>query len=300
MKIYYVAGIPFSNELRHSRTKGSRNGVRRYQYEDGTLTPEGRRRYLQGGARNVAVGMDESRYFQNVHRDQDASYKRQNNLINRTKRGYYDTKQKVDKFSENVRSGIKDIPSTVEYLGKEVTEQLPRKAKEAWTGERHKRREISAIKYDGKQGSEYDAVKEYNAYQNAPRQVINRTIGNAKKAVTSAADKARKGLLGDEDRLAEARKAVEEAERKVKVTDSLLNTLGKSPNDAYELAEMKGDEEIELEKRRKELAEVEKEYNSATKQRVTNFVNQKASDISSWGSDQLNKGKSFFKGLFGK
>lgn len=45
-KTYYVAGIPVSGDyLMHTRTVGSKNGVRRYQYEDGKLTPLGKIHY---------------------------------------------------------------------------------------------------------------------------------------------------------------------------------------------------------------------------------------------------------------
>lgn len=36
--------------IAHSGIKGMRHGVRRFQYEDGSLTPEGRLRYLKGSA----------------------------------------------------------------------------------------------------------------------------------------------------------------------------------------------------------------------------------------------------------
>ena len=45
MYTYYVAGLPYSDELYHHGIKGQKWGVRRYQNEDGTLTAEGRRRY---------------------------------------------------------------------------------------------------------------------------------------------------------------------------------------------------------------------------------------------------------------
>ena len=37
----------YQNELMHAGIKGQKWGVRRFQYEDGTLTPEGRRRYSE-------------------------------------------------------------------------------------------------------------------------------------------------------------------------------------------------------------------------------------------------------------
>lgn len=45
MHIYYIAGIPYSDDLYHSGVKGQKWGLRRYQYEDGTLTPLGKIHY---------------------------------------------------------------------------------------------------------------------------------------------------------------------------------------------------------------------------------------------------------------
>lgn len=55
MHIYYVAGVPYSDDLYHSGVKGQKWGIRRYQYEDGTLTPLGKIHY---GAQKVgqAIG----------------------------------------------------------------------------------------------------------------------------------------------------------------------------------------------------------------------------------------------------
>ena len=44
-RVYYVAGLPCSTSLRHHGIQGMHWGIRRYQYEDGSLTPEGMIRY---------------------------------------------------------------------------------------------------------------------------------------------------------------------------------------------------------------------------------------------------------------
>lgn len=45
MSTYYIAGLPCSDELYHHGVRGQKWGVRRYQYEDRTLTPLGKAHY---------------------------------------------------------------------------------------------------------------------------------------------------------------------------------------------------------------------------------------------------------------
>ena len=48
MGVYYVAGVPFGDELYHHGIKGQRWGIRRFQNPDGTLTAAGKERYGKG------------------------------------------------------------------------------------------------------------------------------------------------------------------------------------------------------------------------------------------------------------
>ena len=54
MSNYYIAGFPCSAELYHHGIQGQKWGQRRYQNEDGSLTPLGRIHYGYGKARDAA------------------------------------------------------------------------------------------------------------------------------------------------------------------------------------------------------------------------------------------------------
>ena len=56
MNIFYVAGIPYSDELYHHGIKGQKWGVRRFQNLDGTRTAAGKERYynsILGSSRKI-------------------------------------------------------------------------------------------------------------------------------------------------------------------------------------------------------------------------------------------------------
>ena len=56
------------NYLAHHGIKGQKWGIRRYQNSDGSLTPEGQKRYNAKGPKGIK-GFDEDAYYEHQHRE---------------------------------------------------------------------------------------------------------------------------------------------------------------------------------------------------------------------------------------
>lgn len=75
MGVYYVAGVPFGDELYHHGIKGQKWGIRRFQNEDGSLTEEGKRqRYTSKDAR-ADLGFKEKGHLNSVQKHLTSMYK---------------------------------------------------------------------------------------------------------------------------------------------------------------------------------------------------------------------------------
>ena len=64
------------NSIYHHGIKGQQWGVRRYQNEDGSLTPEGRRRYAQDFYNELKIAANEKNIHNRVHKVADVTRKR--------------------------------------------------------------------------------------------------------------------------------------------------------------------------------------------------------------------------------
>lgn len=86
-------GITFNDilavgeSIEHSGIKGQKWGLRRFQYNDGSLTPEGRKRYLKGGDRAVRKAEKQREKREAILSDRKKLYKHRNEF----------TKEEIDK-----------------------------------------------------------------------------------------------------------------------------------------------------------------------------------------------------------
>lgn len=79
--------VRYSSELYHHGIKGQKHGVRRYQNEDGSLTPAGRLRYGVGEKQNRAFTSDEMAGMEKTRKDRIKYNKLQNRELRKISRG---------------------------------------------------------------------------------------------------------------------------------------------------------------------------------------------------------------------
>ena len=131
--IYYVGSIPFdSNGLRHFRTPGSKNGIRLYQYRDGSLTPLGRIHYGIGEARAAKAAADAmvktgSRSSSDTNSSSSETVKKTESVKNTTKTSSRKPKNPKKMTDAELDAEIRDLQRSLERINKERRyEQLMR------------------------------------------------------------------------------------------------------------------------------------------------------------------------------
>lgn len=137
----------YSNELYHYRTKGSKNGVRRYQYPDGSLTPEGRIHYGVGQARNKASSSES---------DKGLFGRIKSELDRRKEAKRKDKYKKMREENKKLKEQLKD-KSDKDNKQSDADNKQPDKPKEETTSEiRAKTEHIKAL------NDYHDALAAYN------------------------------------------------------------------------------------------------------------------------------------------
>lgn len=153
MSIYYVAGFPCSSELYHHGIKEQRWGVRRYQYEDGSLTPAGRKHY------DVGPPLSQTKNQRKTTREE----------LGFKKRGHLNTVQKhvLKKYKKNKR----------------ISDRLYSDARKSESkGKTHvglvstKRMISLAKKYENKANQYSSMARKYNELTSKEKRKINRGV----------------------------------------------------------------------------------------------------------------------------
>ena len=116
MNTYYVAGIPYSDELFHHGIKGQKWGIRRYQNLDGTLTAEGRERYGDN-IENVSEGKLKRQVMRNNMASSTGERNRQS----------YGEYKKMKKYLNDKKSPFSSVESSKTF--EEINNYVKRFAK---------------------------------------------------------------------------------------------------------------------------------------------------------------------------
>lgn len=134
MSIYYVAGLPFSDELYHHGILGQKWGVRRFQNPDGSYTQAGRERY----SRKAYGNAEYSNYLNGVSSRKSYSYNDLEREAYQSSRDHKIRNQVNQRTDDDVRQSIlryEEASSKLNLKFAEYSEKLKRDRGKEWDGD---------------------------------------------------------------------------------------------------------------------------------------------------------------------
>lgn len=154
MHIYYVAGVPYSDDLYHSGVKGQKWGIRRYQYEDGTLTPLGKIHY---GAQKVGRAIGDSAKKIHARRVEKHKIKHPEKMTDTELRDHINRIKMENEYREMMRQNKKPVSvghrivnDILESSAKSLASGIMSRLNSKWESEAAYKRKVKQDKKDYK------------------------------------------------------------------------------------------------------------------------------------------------------
>lgn len=120
--MYYAIVMNDGSYISHHGILGQKWGIRRYQNEDGTLTPEGRRRYNKLVSKNLKMFNDERRFYEEYSKSKPEADKKADEAY----KAYNDFWTKYSKYLDV------DSYDSFEAAGVPNGKKLDQKLNELW------------------------------------------------------------------------------------------------------------------------------------------------------------------------
>ena len=341
MAFYKVCGNYYgtdndANSLKHYRTPGSKNGVRKYQYEDGTLTPAGKIHYGVGKGGAVGTWRAETKtpYQDSVsgvidrHPESRARLSLREPVSNATSNilqrdirrpsgvagNIYDARNWIDSRVSDVRDlGERAVNDTKRFVGvggtREAAEDARSRSNETrdrLMTENTKRIQdndlINKQRADKQFGPSQSYADQFN--ENTRINYVNnqRQMAEAGREARTAEEAHGKTIVGRAERAYnDASKAVDDAKQWVGERASDVKKW--SDQAGKDIGKAASDVKTWGEQAGKDVGKAAKNAGDWVGDRakdVGKAASKAAKDVSTWGSGAVSKGRDFITGLFGK
>lgn len=198
-----MALIDKSEHLAHYRTPGSKNGVRRYQYEDGSLTPEGRIHY--GLNPKYASLTDDDIRTAKKHKEYEDRY------VRAVTKGTVKKQENISGLIKDTAKAAKPISQlgTTFTIDRDISDLEAEKKR--LTNEKNDIDKLKGISKEAKEASKAEKQKEIDFmqygidYSNAKKNVINNVINTTETNSDAIGKAVTKGELKRESQEAYAK-----------------------------------------------------------------------------------------------
>ena len=341
MAFYKVCGNYYgtdndANSLKHYRTPGSKNGVRKYQYEDGTLTPAGKIHYGVGkgsaaktataytdtgtgsggpkGAAGLAYRLGGAQGYNN-YRNAERGVRRWGDQAVSDVRNYANlgaTRGSIDAAKSDALTNTRAAKRDVDYLRSRLTEDNDKRIRDNDLINKQRAdkqfgpsqqyadqfNENTRINYVENQRRLAEAGRNARAVEAEGERQVREAEEAYNKSVNKSVDDAKKWVS---ERASDAKNWTEQAAKDVGKAASDVKKWGDQAG--KDIGKAASDVKTWGEQAAKDVGKAAKDVGNAVgtaAKNVGNAVGKAAKDVGDWGKGAVDKGRDFITGLFGK